>query len=140
MNDKKINIGASDIVLAVFGIIYFVGILTFFAPCAAKPDGSWMTCHWAGQAVAAFAATIAAVALTHLLAPSAGIKLGLSAALIPVALCAAVVPGNLIHLCGMKTMRCHTVMHPAVVVASLLVIAAAVADILIQRKKCNAKK
>ena len=135
MENKKINVGASDIVLAVFGILYFVGILTFFAPCGPKEDGSWMACHWAGNAVAAFAAVIAVSALCHVFVPSPKIKLGLSLAIIPTALASALLPGNLINLCGMKMMRCHTVMHPAVIVASILVIVAAVVDILVQRKK-----
>ena len=135
MADKKINFGVLDIILALLGVIFLIGINTFFAPCGPKEDGSWMACHWAGHAVAGIAAVITIIGITHIFVPHAKIKLGLDFALLPITVLAAIIPVNLINLCGMKTMRCHTVTHPAIIVASILIIAVTIADILIQRKK-----
>lgn len=135
MEKKKKLIGASDIVLLVLSVVFLIGSLTFFAPCGPKDDGSWMSCHWAGSAVAGVAGVLVVVSLIHLFVPDSGIKTGLSLTAIPTALLSLILPGNIIPLCMMDTMRCRSVTRPAVIVLSILVIAAAVFDILVQRKK-----
>ena len=135
MENKKINIGVSDIALVVLGVIFFVGIRTFFAPCGPKDDGNWMTCHWAGQAISGIAAVLLVIAVIHLIVKDAKVKQGLALAIIPTALLAAFLPGNLIGLCMMNTMRCHSVMRTATIIVSLLMIAAALCDVFAQRKK-----
>lgn len=57
------KIGVFDVVLFVLSAALFAGDLTVFAPCAAKGDGSWMTCHWAGNAVAGVAAVLTALVI-----------------------------------------------------------------------------
>ena len=60
-NDRRI--GVSDILLFVFSVVELIGIRTFFAPCGPKEDGSWMSCHWAGQAVTGTAAVLVVLAI-----------------------------------------------------------------------------
>ena len=129
------KIGVFDVVLFVLSAALFAGDLTVFAPCAAKGDGSWMTCHWAGNAVAGVAAVLTALAIMRLFVKDARTRLGLTAAMIPAALLSALLPGRLISLCMMPSMRCRAVMSPAVTVLSVLIIAAAGADIAAQRRK-----
>ena len=135
MEKKFGKVSVGDIILLAISVIYLIGILTFFGPCGPKDDGSWMTCHWAGQAVTGLAAVLTIIAVIHILVPNAKIKTGLDIAVIPVALLAAIIPGNLINLCMMDTMRCHSIMRPAVIVMSILVIAAAVFNVITQRNK-----
>ena len=132
MNEKKRRCGTTDILLVVLNLIFFVGIQTVFAPCEARPDGSWMTCHWAGQALIGIAAALLAIAVMHLVIPRTQVKIGLSLAVIPVSVLAFAVPDHLIDLCMMETMHCHTVMEPAVTVISLLNVLLAAADIYVQ--------
>ena len=54
--------------------------------------------------------------------------------MVPLSVLALLLPGHLIDLCMMETMRCHTVMTPAVTVLSLLNIMVAAADIYVCRK------
>ena len=138
MNEKKRRCGITDVLLLVLNLIFFVGIQTAFAPCEARPDGSWMTCHWAGQALMGIAAALLAIAVMHLVIPRAQVKLGLALAMIPISVLALVLPDHLIDLCMMETMRCHTVMDPAVTVLSLLNIMTAGADIYVYRKGAEA--
>ena len=138
MNEKKRRCGITDILMVVLNLIFFVGIQTVFAPCEAHPDGSWMTCHWAGQALMGIAAALLAIAVMHLVIPRAQVKLGLALAMIPISVLALVLPDHLIDLCMMETMRCHTVMEPAVTVLSLLNIMTAGADIYVYRKGAEA--
>ncbi|MBR1780599.1 MAG: DUF4418 family protein [Oscillospiraceae bacterium] len=131
---KKFAIGVTDVILAVVELLFFIGMLTFLRPCAAMEDGSWMTCHWAGQAVTGVAGALLVIALAHLFV-DARAKIGMDIALAVVAVLAICIPGRLIHLCMMDMMRCRSVMTPGVIVLSVLTIAAAAADVLVQRKK-----
>lgn len=130
---RKIN--GFDTILLVLSAALFAGVLTVFSPCGAKEDGGWMTCHWAGNAVAGVAAVLTALAIMRLFVKDIKMRLGLSAAMIPAALLAALFPGRLISLCMMPSMRCRAVMLPAVTVLSVLIIAAAGIDIAVQRRK-----
>ena len=137
MNHDKRRFGITDVLLLVLNLIFFVGIQTVFAPCEARPDGAWMTCHWAGQALMGIAAALLAIAVMHLVIPRAQVKIGLSLAVIPVSVLAFAVPDHLIDLCMMETMHCHTVMEPAVTVLSLLNVLLAAADIYVYQKGEN---
>ena len=137
MNEKKRRCGITDVLLLVLNLIFFVGIQTVFAPCEARPDGSWMTCHWAGQALIGIAAALLAIAVMHLVIPRAQVKIGLSRAVVPVSVLAFAVPDHLIDLCMMETMHCHTVMQPAVTALSLLNIMLVLADIYVYRRGEN---
>ena len=137
MNEKKRRCGITDVLLLVLNLIFFVGIQTVFAPCEARPDGSWMTCHWAGQAFIGIAAALLAIAVMHLVIPRIQVKIGLSLAMIPVSVLAFAVPDHLIDLCMMETMHCHTVMEPAVTVISLLNVLLAAVDVYVYQKGEN---
>jgi len=131
----KQKINALDVILFVLSAILLLGVLTVFAPCGAKEDGGWMTCHWAGNAVAGAAAVLTALAVMRIFAKDGKAQSWLSAAMIPTALLSALIPGRLIALCMMPSMRCRAVMSPAVTVLSVLLIAAAAIDIVFRRRK-----
>lgn len=137
MERKHKRFGMTDWCLLIVSVLFLVGIRTAFAPCKPTEDGSWMTCHWAGQAVTGVAAVLLVLAILHLLLPGPGEKLGVAAAMIPVSLLAAFLPGKLINLCMMGTMRCHGVTRPAVLVFSLMLAVLSLADLLLQRKKVS---
>ncbi|BEU88822.1 hypothetical protein TAMA11512_22860 [Selenomonas sp. TAMA-11512] len=135
MKQGKRNFGATDVLLLVLNAAFFIGIQSVFMPCEARPDGTWMHCHWAGQALTGVAAVLAVTALLHLVISRPQVKQGLSLAMIPLSVLAILLPGHLIELCMMETMRCHTVMKPAVTAISLLNILLAAVDVYIQGKR-----
>lgn len=135
MKKIKIKIGISDIILLVLSIIFLVGILTFFKTCGPKTDGSWMTCHWAGNVVTGLAAVLALISLVHLLIPDRKIKMGLSVSIIPISVLAILVPGILINTCMADVMRCNAIMKPSVIIISGLMIVFSVFDIFRYVKK-----
>ena len=134
-NEKKTNIGVTDLILLALSALFLVGIRTFFSACGPMEDGGWMTCHWTGQAVTGVAALLLVLAVIHLFAPKGGVKLGVDLAVIPTALLAICIPGHLIGLCMMPEMQCRAVMTPCTTVLSVLIAAAAAADLLLQRKR-----
>lgn len=126
---------ATDYILLAVSALFLLGMLFVFSPCGPKEDGSWMTCHWAGNVLTGLAGVLTVIALVHLFAPDAKMKMGLDLAAAPVAVLAVCVPGGLVNLCMMDTMRCHAVTAPAAVVFAVLTLAAAAADFIVQRKK-----
>ena len=137
MNSKKKGIGVCPLLQIVLNAIFFVGIQTIFAPCAPHEDGTWMTCHWAGEALTGLAAVMLILSLLHLVPLRSGTKTGLAIAMIPLAVLVICLPGHLIPLCMMETMHCHTVMQPAVTALSLLNLMLALADIYVYRRGEN---
>ena len=132
---KKVKIGISDMILLVLSIIFLVGILTFFKTCGPKNDGSWMTCHWAGNTVTGIAVILTAISFVHMLIPDRKIKIGLSVSIIPVSVLAILVPGVLINTCMADVMRCNAIMRPSVIILSSLMIVFSVFDIIRYAKK-----
>lgn len=132
---KEKRIGAIDIVLLILSAALLIGVLTVFAPCGPKEDGSWMTCHWAGNAAAGVAAVLTVCAIVRMLVKRT--RPGMDCAMAASAILAALLPGELIHLCMMADMRCRAVMTPAVRVLSVLIAVVAVIDIVLQRRKAE---
>ncbi len=130
MKDKKMPLGITDILLPVLSIVFLVGLLTFAGACGPKEDGSFMTCHWAGQAVKALAVLMLITSIVRLAVRDRGMKKGLSIAIVLTAITAAVIPGILINLCMMNTMHCHAVMRPFIIVMAVLLTAGAIIDIV----------
>ncbi len=133
--DRKHRIGIIDIFLTAVSAFYLIGIRTLFSACGQKEDGTWMSCHWAGQAVTAIAAVLLVISVMRIIISDVKIRTGLSAAMIPTAVSGIFVPGTLVSLCMMDTMRCHTVMRPFVMIMSAAVSVICVIDILVNRKR-----
>lgn len=139
MNKKNTASIVVDIVILVLSIAFCVGIKFVFHACGPKEDGSWMACHWAEQAVFAVSISIAVMALIRVIIKDRRIKIGIALSIIPASIMAAVIPGNMINLCMMKDMHCHSVMHPAVVICSVIIAIAAIAGIIADRKSMEEK-
>ena len=124
----------TDVLLVLVSGTFLVGMRTFLLPCAQQADGKWMVCHWAGEALTGVSALLFVLALLHAAIPRAGIKAGLDLAMIPAAVLAFLLPGQMIDLCMMETMRCHTVMQPAARAIAVVTIVLACLDLYCYRK------
>ena len=131
---KKNRIGAMDIALLAASAVFLIGLLTIFQPCGPKEDGGWMTCHWAGQALRGIAAAMVVLAALRLFV-SQGAQRGLDLSLAVLSVLSACVPGRLIGMCMMHTMRCHRLMTPFALVMAALTILLAGIDLLQGWKK-----
>ena len=54
-----------SIILLILSILLVVGEQTFAGPCGPKPNGGFMTCHWAGQAVLGVGIVLVILSLLH---------------------------------------------------------------------------
>ena len=134
MFQKRLSLKA--LIPALFSLLLFLGTATVFHACEMKEDGTWMHCHDVQIAV-----ITGSVILTVLLAAVAAIKnrwikmigYGLSV------LAAAVMfflPGDIMQMCMMHTMRCYAVMRPFVRIMCALT---AVSAVFLLIKTCKKK-
>ena len=130
----KRKIGALDILLPALCLALALGVAFVFGPCGPKEDGGYMTCRWAGRAVLGLGIAMTALALIRLLLPRRA-RLGADAGLIACAGAAIAMPGTLIHLCMMESMRCRAVTRPAVTVLCAVIAAAALLDAALQIRR-----
>lgn len=111
MNLRK-NFRLVDFIFAAFNIFFFFGILFIFHPCAPKDDGTWMTCHYAGNMVALAAATLAVLSVINIFA-EIRTKAGIFIASLLISAGTFFVPGVLVRTCSMAEMRCNSITRPA---------------------------
>lgn len=115
---------------AVLSLLMAAGTATVFRACAAKEDGTWMHCHTAQNAVVAAGVilfvlfvinTFVSARTLHILIYVVGIAAGVVTFLIP---------GVVVSMCMMNTMRCYAVMQPFVRVMSALIAVVSAAGLI----------
>ena len=125
---------AGGFILLILSLLFVIGEQTVAGPCPVMPDGRFMVCHWAGQAVLGVGVVLVVLSLLHLAFKNDGMKLGLDLAVIADAALLMFIPNRLIPLCIKNHMRCHTVMEPFVLIMGVLMIAAALGDFFFRRR------
>ena len=129
-----------SIIVFVLSLILIGGIKTLFKACTEQTSSNYMTCHWAEQTVFALAVSLLVLSVVNLLYKGRGqhgIKAGLCLSMAPVSAACALIPGVVIRLCMMETMRCHTTMRPAVTVLCILLSACSLAGFVLHRNDCG---
>ena len=114
---KQFSPGAAAALL--LSVVIAVGSVSFLGPCVHE-DGSFGACHWAGQAMLGIGLLLAVLSLAALLVKDGRLRAGLLFAAAAAAVLGLFVPGTLIRLCGMATMRCRAVMRPAMMLLCAL--------------------
>ena len=113
MRNNKAIIPA--LLIAVLAVIAALGVKTFLGPCVHE-DGSFGACHWAGRAMFGTALLIAAEGLAAVFLKEKGVRQGLFLSAAAASILGICIPGRLIGLCGMETMRCRALMQPAMTI------------------------
>lgn len=119
-----------SIITLVLGALLAIGVSTVFAACGPKEDGTWMHCHDAQMAVMALGVAIAVVSLVAMLLKSNGAKIGLGVVNAVLGLVVCLVPGTIVSMCMMETMRCHAVMKPFAMIMGALVLVFAIIGVV----------
>ncbi len=125
---------ALDALTLPIALVLFIGSFTFLKTCPAMEDGSWMACHWAGQAISGVSAVIAALSIANIFVTDKGFKAGISLGIALNAILNAFVPGKLINTCMMPDMQCNAVTKPAVAVISGVLAVLAIINVLVSLK------
>lgn len=113
MNRKTIIPAA---LILFFSVLAAVGVKTFLGPCVHE-DGTFGPCHWAGQALLGISLLMSAQSIAVLAAhKNSQLSRGLFLAMALTSVLGMLIPGPVISLCGMATMRCRSLMRPAMTI------------------------
>ena len=128
-----------DMAVMLCSTVLCFGTKLLFHACPQKEDGSWMSCHWAEQAV--FGIGIVMLLLSILMTfcfKDERTKSGIAVSIAVISAFSAMLPNHLIKLCMMANMRCHSVMKPAVLIISIVLLFLSVASLILHRKEGRA--
>ena len=134
MQQRSFSNIALDTLTALIALVLLIGSFTFLKTCPAMEDGSWMACHWAGQAISGVSAVIAALNIINVFIKDKGFKAGISLGVALNAILNALIPGTLINTCMMPDMQCNAVTKPAVAVISGVLAVLAIINVLVSLK------
>ncbi len=127
----------------IFGIaellssaVLTAGSVSVFAACG-EHEGKYMACHWAQNAVTLIGALLVISALIRLFTRDNGVRAGIAVTQFLFSAAAALIPGTVINLCMMETMRCHTIFKPAVIIIAVISAAVSGADAFITIRRTD---
>lgn len=134
---KQFSPGAAAALL--LSCVIAVGSVSFLGPCVHE-DGSFGACHWAGQAMLGIGLLLAVLSLAALLVKDGRLRAGILFAATAAAVLGLFIPGTLIRLCGMATMRCRAVMRPAMMLLCALTAVSCLAGGVTAYRKAGSEK
>ena len=134
---KQFSPGAAAALL--LSAVTAAGSVSFLGPCVHE-DGSFGPCHWAGQAMLGIGLLLAALSIAGLLVKDGSVRAGILFAAAAAAVLGIFVPGTLINLCGMATMRCRAVMRPAMTLLCALTAVSCLAGVIASYRKADKEK
>ena len=122
------------LLLLILSIVLTVGVKTFLRPCGMHDDGTYGSCHHAGQVILILGIIMVVQSLLLLFIKNRRAGLVISLTVLPVSIVTALIPGRIIRLCMMASMRCNAVMKPAVTILGVLIALLALVNALLQRR------
>ena len=102
-------------------LLLALGSFTVFSACGIKEDGSWMRCHSAQTTVTICAAVLSACLLLQAFTRQKALRVVLNGIGIAGSIAVFLIPGKLMPMCMMRTMRCYTLFQPFVRIMAVLV-------------------
>ena len=115
---------------SAFSLLLFLGSFTVFAACGIKEDGSWMRCHSAQTTVTICAAVLSACLLLQAFTRQKALRVVLNGIGIAGSAIILLLPGKLMPMCMMRTMRCYTLFQPFVRIMAVLVVCSCLIQIV----------
>ena len=122
---------------ATLCLLLAAGTATVFSACGMKEDGTWMHCHSTQDVVVLCALILSAALLFHAFFHQRILGIILNAIGVTGAVLIFLIPGNLMPMCMMHTMRCYTLFQPFVRIMSVLICLICIANVI---RLCKGKK
>ena len=120
----------------VLSVVIAAGSISFLGPCIHE-DGSFGACHWAGQTLFGIGILLAAESLFVLLCVNSRTRQGIYGSMLLTAVLGCLIPGTLIDLCHMETMRCRALMQPAMIILCALTGMISLIGFFLERRKAG---
>ncbi len=114
----------------VLSLFLTLGSFTVFAACGIKEDGSWMRCHSAQTTVTICASVLSACLLLRAVIRQKVLSIVLNGIGMAGSAIIFLLPGKLMPMCMMHTMRCYTLFRPFVRIMAMLVACACLIQVI----------
>ncbi len=101
-----------SLIPAIVSLLLVIGVLTVFSACGKKDDGTWMHCHDVQNMVAVCGTVMTVLFVICAFVTNKVLRLILNLAAFAAAIVAFLLPGTIMPMCMMNTMRCYTIMQP----------------------------
>ncbi len=106
---------------AGISVLLTLGSCSVFAACRVKEDGSWMRCHSAQAMVTICAVVLSAFLLLQAFIGKKTLKIVLNGIGVVGSAAIFLIPGRLMPMCMMRTMRCYTLFQPFVRIMTVII-------------------
>ena len=126
-----------SLVPMVLCLLLAAGSATVFSACGLKEDGTWMHCRSTQDTVVLCAFILSAVLLFHAFLHQRILRVILNVIGATGAIFIFLIPGNLMPMCMMHTMRCYTLFQPFVRIITVLICLVSIVNII---RLCKGKK
>ncbi len=120
---------------AALGFLLSIGTHFIFHACEIKEDGTWMHCHDAQNAVVLGGSLLTVLLIAAAVVKNKKIRIVLNGAGLIGAAVIFLLPGTLMPMCMMHTMRCYTVMQPFVRIMCALIVILTLYQTVVSIKK-----
>ena len=120
----------------VLSAVIAAGSVSFLGACIHE-DGGFGACHWAGQALFGIGLLLMAESLFALLCGDSRIRQGIYGSMLLTAILGCLIPGTLIDLCHMATMRCRALMQPAMILLCAIIGMISLIGFFLERRKAG---
>ena len=124
------NRGVLQWTALALSVLMAAGVQTVFRACAQKEDGTWMHCHEVQKYLFIIGIILALLSVLGLAVKKRTAAILLDFASIVFAAAAVLLPGTVMQMCMMDTMRCYTMMQPFARVTGGVLILVSVIDII----------
>ena len=126
-----------NLIPTVLYLLLAAGSATVFSACGMKEDGAWMRCHSTQDTVVLCAFVLSAVLLFQAFLHQRILRVILNVIGVTGAVLIFLIPGNLMPMCMMHTMRCYTLFQPFVRIMTVLICLICIANVI---RLCKGKK
>ena len=122
-------------------LIIIIGLLVAFAPfgyahvCFPKADGSFMKCHWTGEAVRMLGGLIAALGVIFSVCKRS--RIGLAFSNIGLGICLILLMTVVIGTCKNAAMPCNVWTKPVIMLLAIVLIAVNAVYLFLHRKQSD---
>ena len=120
----------------VLSAVIAAGSVSFLGACIHE-DGGFGACHWAGQALFGIGLLLMAESLFALLCGDSWTRQGIYGSMLLTAILGSLIPGTLIDLCHMATMRCRALMQPAMIILCAIIGMVSLTGFFLERRKAG---
>ena len=130
-----------DFLPTVVGLILAIGVMSVFSACKEPmDDGMWMSCHYAQMYVFADAVVIVILSLIGVFVNNYKVRICCDFIEMALTVLAALIPGVLVGLCMMDTMRCRALFRPFTIVVSAILLVTIIVKTVFDFKRQNVQE